>query len=183
MQKDATRPQLFRAMGRVRLRRGDSAGAIAALEESAALARAQHWPIQLGRTMAVLADAARQRNDVELATRSDAERAAVVERIGPEVRGLAWAHGLPRPRRAGPGSGRSIEGGQTAPLSPREREVAALIAQGLTDRQIADRLTITEGTAGVHVGHILNKLGFHVRSEIASWAVQRGLAGASESPR
>ena len=42
------------------------------------------------------------------------------------------------------------------PLSPREREVAALVGDGLSDRQIADRLVITEGTAGVHVGHLPN---------------------------
>jgi DNA-binding NarL/FixJ family response regulator len=36
-------------------------------------------------------------------------------------------------------------------------------------------LVITEGTAGVHVGHILNKLGFHTRAEIARWAVERTL--------
>ena len=75
---------------------------------------------------------------------------------------------------------RSIDSEQAAPLSPREQQVAALIAQGQTDRQIADRLTITEGTAGVHVGHILNKLSFHARTEIASWAVRHGLGGASE---
>jgi hypothetical protein len=45
-------------------------------------------------------------------------------------------------------------------LTRREREVAVLMARGLTNRQIADELVIAEGTAGVHVDHILNKLGF-----------------------
>jgi DNA-binding NarL/FixJ family response regulator len=53
--------------------------------------------------------------------------------------------------------------------------VAALIAQGMTDHQIGERLSITKGTAAVHVGHILNTLGFHARTEIASWAVRHGL--------
>ena len=57
-------------------------------------------------------------------------------------------------------------------LSPREREVAALLAAGLTDRQIAEQLVITQGTAGVHVGHILTKLGFHTRTQIANWVIQ-----------
>ena len=61
--------------------------------------------------------------------------------------------------------------------------MAALLAQELTDRQIADRLVITEGTAGVHVGHILNKLGFHARTEIARWAVEHGLGPDSDSAR
>ena len=39
------------------------------------------------------------------------------------------------------------------------------------------------GTAGVHVGHVLNKLGFHARTEIASWAVQHGFGGTSEAAR
>jgi len=60
-------------------------------------------------------------------------------------------------------------------LTPREREVAALVARGLTNRQIADALIITEGTAGSHVEHILAKLGFRSRAQIAAWAVARGL--------
>jgi DNA-binding NarL/FixJ family response regulator len=50
-----------------------------------------------------------------------------------------------------------------------------LIARGLTDRQIAEQLVITEGTAGVHVSHILDKLGLHRRAEISAWAVRHGL--------
>jgi DNA-binding CsgD family transcriptional regulator len=170
--KDAHRPQLWRAKGLLRLRRGDVAGAAAALDASATVARSQHAPIQLARTLAVLADAARQRGDVHLAAQADLERRATVDLIGYEVRGLVWARGLAGGRRR-PASGPPPDGSQ---LSPRERQVAALIAQGLTDRQIAAALVITEGTAGVHVGHILNKLGFHARSEIAAWAVRHGLS-------
>jgi non-specific serine/threonine protein kinase len=65
------------------------------------------------------------------------------------------------------------------PLSPREHEVAVLIARGLTNRQIAEALAITEGTAGLHVVHILNKLGLDNRSQIAFWAVDRGLIASS----
>ena len=55
------------------------------------------------------------------------------------------------------------------------RHLAALIAEGLTDRQIAERLVITEGTAGVHVSHILDKLGFHSRAQVAAWTMAQGL--------
>jgi DNA-binding NarL/FixJ family response regulator len=49
--------------------------------------------------------------------------------------------------------------------------VAALLAAGChTDRQLAERLTITPGTAGVHVQRILDKLGLHSRWEVADWA-------------
>jgi class 3 adenylate cyclase len=58
-------------------------------------------------------------------------------------------------------------------LSPREREVAALVARGLTNRQIAEQLVVTEATAAKHVENILGKLGFATRSQVAVWAVQQ----------
>ncbi len=58
-------------------------------------------------------------------------------------------------------------------LTRREREVATLIAQGLTNREIAAALVITEGTAANHVQHILNKLGFNTRAQVAAWATER----------
>lgn len=61
------------------------------------------------------------------------------------------------------------------PLSAREREVAALVARGLPNRQIASRLVIAERTAEGHVQSILNKLGFSSRAQIAAWAVEHGL--------
>ena len=54
-------------------------------------------------------------------------------------------------------------------LSRREREVADLVAQGLTNREIAQRLSVSERTAEYHVEQIRNKLGFHSRREIAAW--------------
>jgi predicted ATPase/DNA-binding CsgD family transcriptional regulator len=60
-------------------------------------------------------------------------------------------------------------------LTAREREVAALIAQGKTNRDIADALVLSERTIEGHVGNILNKLGFNARAQIAAWAVERGL--------
>ena len=63
-----------------------------------------------------------------------------------------------------------------SPLSPREREVAALIARGLTNRDIAAALVIAERTADTHVQHILNKLGFRARAQVAAWAAGQGLA-------
>jgi DNA-binding CsgD family transcriptional regulator len=59
------------------------------------------------------------------------------------------------------------------PLTPREREVAALVAQGLTNRQIAARLCLSERTAQNHVQHILTKLGLSNRSQIAVWITSR----------
>jgi DNA-binding NarL/FixJ family response regulator len=58
-------------------------------------------------------------------------------------------------------------------LTRREREVATLVAQGLTNREIATRLFISERTAESHVQHILNKLSLANRTHIATWARDR----------
>jgi DNA-binding CsgD family transcriptional regulator/tetratricopeptide (TPR) repeat protein len=63
-------------------------------------------------------------------------------------------------------------------LSRREREVAALVARGLTNREIARTLVISERTAENHVQHILTKLGFGSRAQIAAWTVSEGLSSA-----
>jgi non-specific serine/threonine protein kinase len=55
-------------------------------------------------------------------------------------------------------------------LTRREREVADLIAKGLTNKEIAARLVISQRTAEGHVEHILVKLGFTSRTRIAAWA-------------
>ena len=57
-------------------------------------------------------------------------------------------------------------------LTSREREVAALIAQGLTNREIAARLVVAERTAEGHVQSILNKLGVNSRGRIAAWVAR-----------
>jgi DNA-binding CsgD family transcriptional regulator len=56
-----------------------------------------------------------------------------------------------------------------SPLGKREAEVALLIAEGLTNKQIATRLFISERTVDSHVRSILNKLGFRTRTQIATW--------------
>jgi predicted ATPase/DNA-binding CsgD family transcriptional regulator len=57
----------------------------------------------------------------------------------------------------------------TSSLTQRQYEVALLVGQGLSNRQIAKRLIITERTAGAHIEHILDKLGFTSRTQIAVW--------------
>jgi DNA-binding NarL/FixJ family response regulator len=57
-----------------------------------------------------------------------------------------------------------------SPLSRREHEVAQLVAQGLTNKQIAEKLFVSERTAENHVQHILTKLGLSNRTQIAAWS-------------
>lgn len=61
----------------------------------------------------------------------------------------------------------------TKTLTQREREVALLVAQGLTNREIAKRLSLSVRTAESHVEQIRSKLGFHARSQIATWVTGR----------
>jgi len=60
-------------------------------------------------------------------------------------------------------------------LTAREREVAALIAQGKSNREIAETMTVGVKTVETYVTRILNKLGFDSRVQIATWAVEKGL--------
>jgi DNA-binding NarL/FixJ family response regulator len=77
-------------------------------------------------------------------------------------------------RRLGEGAP-TVDG--PASLTPREREVAALLAEGLSNGEVARRLYITTKTASVHVSNILAKLGMSSRAEVAAWAVRVGLNG------
>src|SRR5204863_3744245 len=67
------------------------------------------------------------------------------------------------------GRGRGTVDEPWRPLTVREFEVARLIAEGLTNAEIADRLDIAPKTASAHVEHILAKLGVTRRAEIAAW--------------
>ncbi|MFC0112113.1 ATP-binding protein [Kibdelosporangium aridum] len=59
------------------------------------------------------------------------------------------------------------------PLTRRELEVAELVAEGLTNKQIADRLVIAQRTAEGHVQRVLTKLGFTTRIQLATWITER----------
>jgi len=117
---------------------------------------------------------------------------AVLRGLGPQAFAAAWAEGrrtpidlmidcaldrvpFPCPPSAGP----NAETG-TGPLTRREWEVARLITQGLSNREIGKALAISERTVDAHVQHILNKLGFNSRTQIAAWvAVSRSQATTS----
>lgn len=65
----------------------------------------------------------------------------------------------------------------SAGLTARELEVARLVGRGLSNRQIADALVISERTAQTHVQHILLKLGVHTRAEVAAWIARLDASG------
>ncbi len=68
-------------------------------------------------------------------------------------------------------------------LTSREREVARLVAQGKSNRAIAEELVVGVSTMEAHITHIFTKLGFSSRAQIAAWAVDKGLAQAAQDWR
>src|SRR5262249_42910145 len=128
----------------------------------------------------------------------DIDRAEVIaknEGLLPDVAGLLAlraAAGLPNQRAAALGSARDImtslgmrrelaqlpaEQAARAPdgLSAREVEVLALVAQGLTNREIAERLVLSERTVINHLSHIFNKTGVENRAAATAYAFRNGL--------
>lgn len=59
------------------------------------------------------------------------------------------------------------------PLTRREWEVCLPVAEGLTNKEIANRLFITEAAVDSHLAHVREKLGFHSRAEISRWVTER----------
>lgn len=80
-----------------------------------------------------------------------------------------------------PGTGQAVPAPRTAAgdsgLTKREREVAALIAEGLSNREIAARLVVAQRTAEGHVENILSKLGFSSRAQVAGWLAAQNPSG------
>jgi ATP/maltotriose-dependent transcriptional regulator MalT len=95
--------------------------------------------------------------------------------LGRRATATAWAAGRALGVDAAVADALSLEvasPGRGSPLTPREQEVVALAARGLSNREIGQQLVITEGTARLHVGHVLRKLGLRSRSQLAAWMVQ-----------
>jgi predicted ATPase/DNA-binding CsgD family transcriptional regulator len=120
---------------------------------------------------------------------------AVLSGLGQQAFGAAWAEGrrmplelvvdyafgrvaLPAPAPSVPTAGKEAGAG---PLTPREWEVARLVTQGLSNREIGKSLAISERTVDAHVLHILNRLGFNSRAQIAAWVAVSGANAAAPS--
>jgi DNA-binding NarL/FixJ family response regulator len=100
-------------------------------------------------------------------------KGAPLDEIGRAIRAVAGGGSYLEPRVAPKLLGRLA--GRATVLSRREREVLRLVAQGLSTKQVARRLGITERTVKFHVASILNKLGAENRAQAVAVAAQRGL--------
>jgi len=75
----------------------------------------------------------------------------------------------------GSGSGLSGKGRERSPLSTREREIVALVAQGYKNKEMAEKMFISEQTVKNHLHNIFDKLGVSDRLELALYAIHKGL--------
>jgi DNA-binding CsgD family transcriptional regulator len=174
-------PRLWRLRGEALAALGRAADAEAALtvaDEAALLRGLQplHWRIQLSlgrlyqsqgyRKRAEAAFSAARATVADLASRlTDAELREPFVRVAQAV--------LPRPAAPTP---RRAANARFDGLTERERQVAALIAEGQSNRAIAGALVLSERTVATHVSNILAKLDMTTRAQIAAWASEKGLA-------
>ena len=196
--------QYLESLANAQLGTDDLAGAAASWTESLSISRDLNNPFGIIWSLGGLALVASALHDDERALRlaAVAERLSrefsfttwsfrvnqlkaagerVRKKLGPKRSGQVWDEALKMttPRALEYAVGKQTQGPDEAPdagpLSRREREVAAMVAAGMTNREIAQRLFIAERTAEGHVERIRNKLGVRSRTEVATWAVAHGL--------
>ncbi|WP_182898027.1 LuxR C-terminal-related transcriptional regulator [Microbispora sp. H10830] len=131
------------------------------------------WPA-VGARLAEFRYMSRCHDECEAATRealgerafqAEVSRGAALTRE--EALGFALLERAPAARGPAPFEGR------IAPLTRRETEIAHLVAEGLSNKDIAGRLVISQRTAEGHIEHILDKLGFKSRAQVAAWVKER----------
>jgi len=156
--------------GRVAAARGDTATAARELEDAVARFGALRFPLEEARARLALAGV-QAALDSPLAPRCARAALHGFERLGAS-RDADRAAALLRDLGE---SGRSAVRGERDELTAREREVLGLVAAGLSNAEIADRLVIAPKTAEHHVSRVLAKLGVRSRTEAAAHAVREGL--------
>ena len=128
---------------------------------------------RIGKCLFGYADLVRWSREIRDAVRDAAgskefdARRSIGARMTPEPM-LAYALAEPGPP-GGTEEGPETDGSSVPPLTRRQREVAGLVAAGLSNREIAERLVVSVRTAEAHVESILSKIGFSSRTQIVRW--------------
>jgi ATP/maltotriose-dependent transcriptional regulator MalT len=172
------------ARGELALARGQTSEAVELLRSGVEEWTRGDAPYEAASARTLLAQACERVGDRADALRELGTARAIFGRIG-----AAWD--LERVDRLSSGARRSAHrpahrspgAAEYGGLTPRQRQVAALVAEGLTNPQIADELTISRLTAETHVRNILTALGVSNRAQIAVWAHEQGLATPRSSRR
>jgi ATP/maltotriose-dependent transcriptional regulator MalT len=150
------------AQGSVQLAEGNAASASQMLRRACRLWQEVDAPYETATTRMFLAEAYRAEGNIEDAALELETARRTFERLG----------ATRDTRRAVHAAGQLAF--QRSVLSAREHQVAGLIAQGFSNREIAEALVVSERTVDTHVHRILNKLGFASRTQIAAWTVASG---------
>jgi DNA-binding NarL/FixJ family response regulator len=153
---------------------------VASLYETHGIGHHRLWRIYLALGQAYQAESQAERADEAF----NAARAQV-ETLASALEDEALAENFRRRARAmippaQPLTPRQAAKQEFGGLTRRERQVAAVVAQGLSNQEIADELVVSVKTVEAHVTRILSKLGFSSRTQIAAWAVDKGLASAPQ---
>jgi DNA-binding NarL/FixJ family response regulator len=124
------------------------------------------------RLLGEVAAQSRRLHNEPLARRAEEAQRRAAERVS-RLSVLHWAPFLePAADAGGPDGADAV---RADVLTAREREVVGLICRGLTNKEIAQELVVTPGTAANHVARILGKVGARSRTEAALWAARQGL--------
>ena len=158
---DGLRAAAAHAQGAVELARGEPAGAVAALRDAIRRWHELDAPHDGATARLLLADAYEALGDREAANLETEAAVATLERLGAPV-------DRRRDRTGG-------EAGSPGGLTPREAEVLALVAEGGTNRQVADQLVVSERTVARHLANIYRKLDVSTRTAAAAWARRHDL--------
>ena len=166
----------------------DSRGVAQCLEALAYVASEQaHYEAAarlIGAAAALRAAVAARPSDAEQARNAAVER-VLVRALGPSEADRLIHAGRTIPAQRAADLALAVASGaapgdsdrpQPVPLTPRERQVATLVATGRTNRQIGRVLGISEKTAEVHLHHVMSKLDVRSRAEVAAWAVAHHLS-------
>jgi DNA-binding CsgD family transcriptional regulator len=156
--------------GAVAAASGDTASALREFEDAAARFADLRYPLEEARARLALAGVLAS-DGSPLAVPSARAARDALQRLGAR-RDVDAAAALLRELGV---AGRRVVRGERDELTPREREVLSLLAAGLSNAEIAERLVIAPKTAEHHVGRVLAKLGVRSRAEAAAHAVREGL--------